>query len=549
MTSTDRVGPMSKTHISDPEFVSASDIEKYGYCPLSWYLSFKQREGEIEVEEDLALKKGKEAHITAGINLSEILQKQGEIKSTRISWIAFFAIAALLALNGGLLLLLIIGGQDNVLVSKMISGISLLWIGVSIYYFISLLLTERRMKLPFLALAKYLLSKPVKRAANKKTHKRNVEFFKMAVILAAIAGVLLSTAFIYTTDIDKHFVQNVLIIISLVWMFGTCVILFITLRSSDIPPHRNQLLIGFTIVAFCLALNAFLVNRLEEFKQASSMTRVFVIISVIWLFLSLFFLNISFSESFRLLYNLKRLVKSKGIKPFLQGLSTKDEIGSQIKSHEKGVLYFALLSFFLGMNSFLVGINPRMEIAYILEIISLLWLLGASFLLYVNLSTQQGIHNLKERYKIDTNARVEYVDDIRKKTGKPKLLKSRKRGISGRPDLILSENGYHIPVEIKSGRIPKGPYFSHILQLAAYGIIMEEEYGKRPPYGYIKYGPENAHVQFKIELDDKLMDVVLFEKVECIKKALYTKEVHKNHNRSGKCRNCSRGEVCPEALT
>lgn len=539
---------MSKEHSSDTELISASDIEKYGYCPLSWYLSFKQRENEVKVEEDPVLKKGEEAHISVGTDFSEIIKKQGEIRSTKISWIAFFAVAGLLALNGGLLLLLIIGGQDNELVSRTIAGISLLWIAVSLYYFISLLLTERKMKLPFLALTKFILSRPVKKPTTKKIYKRNVELFKWAVILAAIGGVLLSTAFIYTSDFDKLFVQNVLVIISLVWMFGTCVILFFTLKAEDTPPHRNQLLIGFTVVAFCLALNAFLVNRLEEFRAANTVTLIFVIIAVAWLFLSLFFLNISFSESFRLVINLKRIVKKKGLKPFLRGPQAADQMESQIKSHEKGVLYFALISLFLGLNSFLVGFNPRIEIAYIMEIISLIWLLGASFLLYVNLNTQQAMAQLMAAYKIDLKAKLEYVDDLRKKNKKPKLFKSRKRGLSGRPDLILKEEGYHIPVEYKSGRVPKGPYFSHILQLAAYGIIMEEEYGKRPPYGYIKYGPKDKQEQFKVELDDKLMDVVLFEKVEAIKKAIDDGEAHRNHNRPGKCRNCSRRKVCPEAL-
>ncbi|MCZ7546238.1 MAG: PD-(D/E)XK nuclease family protein [Anaerolineae bacterium] len=66
-------------------------------------------------------------------------------------------------------------------------------------------------------------------------------------------------------------------------------------------------------------------------------------------------------------------------------------------------------------------------------------------------------------------------------------LFSRRHRLSGRPDYLLHREGRLIPVEVKSGRGPEKPYKSHILQLAAYCLLVEDVYGRRPPYGIIRY--------------------------------------------------------------
>ena len=69
-------------------------------------------------------------------------------------------------------------------------------------------------------------------------------------------------------------------------------------------------------------------------------------------------------------------------------------------------------------------------------------------------------------------------------------------GLTGKPDYLVQEKGQIIPVEVKSGRAPESPYDSHIYQLAAYCLLVEKSYGKRPPYGIIHY--ENR--DFAVEL-------------------------------------------------
>jgi len=539
--------------------ISASDVEKFGYCPLSWYLSFKQRlteakeeEREKAEEEDKktqeALKKGEEAHHKASMDMEAIIKKQGRIQSTKISWLAFTVVSLLVAVNGGLILALIVYEQDNQVISRILTGVSLVWILVSLYYFISLLLTEKRLKWPFLGLLKFMVSKPQKRPRSRKEIKKRREFFLLALILIVIAAVLLFNVGIHSY-VDKYVAQNILIIIALVWMLASSVILFFILRKKEhIPIYKNKYLIGFTLVAFIFALNAFIINRLDVIKEAKTVTLIFGFIAVVWMLVSLFILNIAFSESFRIHHNFKMLLTGK--KKLMDTILTKLESGDieeRMKRHEKGVLYFAVISIFLGLNSAWVSINPNIDIAYILEIIALMWLIGASFLLFINLTTQREMGELKEAYKIEKDTKVEYTDTESTGGEKAKLFKSKKHGVSGRPDIILEKDDEHIPVEIKTGRVPKGPYFSHIIQIAAYGLVLEEEYGKRPSYGLIKYGPKGDEKEFKIDLDDDLMKL-LKEKLDLMREGIKTGDVHRNHRRDGKCRSCSRRRDCPETL-
>ena len=137
---------------------------------------------------------------------------------------------------------------------------------------------------------------------------------------------------------------------------------------------------------------------------------------------------------------------------------------------------------------------------------------------------------------IDGNIR--YVD-----SGDAPLLRSEKYGLSGRPDYVIEANGELIPVEIKTGRKPRGPLFSHVLQVAAYGMIVEDVMGKPVSHGVLRYGDE----EHEIELDQDLRNLVLSKLEEMHKKEL-TGKVHRNHNRPGKCRSCSRRDLCPERL-
>jgi len=133
-----------------------------------------------------------------------------------------------------------------------------------------------------------------------------------------------------------------------------------------------------------------------------------------------------------------------------------------------------------------------------------------------------------------------YIDSVAEK---PKLFVSKKHGLSGRPDAVVMDGEHHIPVELKTGRVPRGPLFSHILQVVAYCVLLEDEYGRAPPYGIIRYG-ETA---FEIEYNEDQKKLLL-QKLAEMRLAITKGEAHRNHSRPGKCIHCSRRAGCSERL-
>ncbi len=182
-------------------------------------------------------------------------------------------------------------------------------------------------------------------------------------------------------------------------------------------------------------------------------------------------------------------------------------------------------------------LQPNFLMGYLLEVLSMLWLIGATFFLYLSLKAEMEYSKIRKKLKLP-DGEIIYVDDLEKAP----LLRSDKYGIQGRPDLLLKVSDNYIPVEIKTGRIPRGPLFSHIMQLTAYMVLVEENY-KTPPYGILKYGPQI----YRINYEDDLKKILL-QKVDEMRKALKTGEVHRNHHRVSKCLHCSRRDICPERL-
>ncbi len=206
---------------------------------------------------------------------------------------------------------------------------------------------------------------------------------------------------------------------------------------------------------------------------------------------------------------------------------------------ERVILGFAMAAMVLAVAAVSIPGFVNSLLAQAFVALALAWLVGASIFLYRSLRAEEATRTTRAKYQIPSAALV-YVDSDREK---PKLFVSKRYGLSGRPDAVLLEGETHIPVEVKTGRTPRGPLFSHILQIAAYCLLLEEEYGKPPPYGVIRYG-DGSH---DIEYNEDLRRLVL-EKVGEMRACIAKGEAHRNHNRPGKCVHCSRRSVCPERL-
>lgn len=72
-----------------------------------------------------------------------------------------------------------------------------------------------------------------------------------------------------------------------------------------------------------------------------------------------------------------------------------------------------------------------------------------------------------------------------------KLLYSEKYDLRGKPDYVFRRRFGRgiIPIEIKSGRIGQEsfPHQGDLLQLYAYFLLLEDVFGRRPPFGWLEY--------------------------------------------------------------
>jgi CRISPR-associated exonuclease Cas4 len=104
----------------------------------------------------------------------------------------------------------------------------------------------------------------------------------------------------------------------------------------------------------------------------------------------------------------------------------------------------------------------------------------------------------------DDNARGQLVAVD---AGRPVTLRSERYGLVGRPDeLRRLRDGRVVPVEFKSRSTPpRGPTPSHVVQVRAYCLLVEETTGVIPPYGVLRY----SDGEFRVLWDDRARDELL----------------------------------------
>lgn len=124
-------------------------------------------------------------------------------------------------------------------------------------------------------------------------------------------------------------------------------------------------------------------------------------------------------------------------------------------------------------------------------------------------------------------------------------LVSRRHGLTGRPDYLIRTRDGIIPVEAKSTTLPPGarPYDSHVLQLAAYCLLVEDQFGAPVPYGLIRYRDSEARVEFTDELREELLALL-----EEVRAAGAAEEVHRSHDEPRRCARCAVRDFCDERL-
>jgi CRISPR-associated exonuclease Cas4 len=124
-----------------------------------------------------------------------------------------------------------------------------------------------------------------------------------------------------------------------------------------------------------------------------------------------------------------------------------------------------------------------------------------------------------------------------------KPLFDRDLALTGKPDYLVEKNGKIIPVEVKTGRTPEAPYDSHIFQVAAYCMLVQKTYGKRPPHGIIHYPDRDFAVDYTSDLENALLDLLAE-----MRKDERRNEVQRSHEDPQRCRRCGFRAVCDQRL-
>lgn len=115
--------------------------------------------------------------------------------------------------------------------------------------------------------------------------------------------------------------------------------------------------------------------------------------------------------------------------------------------------------------------------------------------------------------------------------------------VTGKPDYLVSADGEVVPVEIKSGHAPVQPYASHVLQLAAYCLLVDECTQQRPPHGIIKYADRAFEVDYTPELEDELL-----ETLDRMRADLEAGDASRSHDEPGRCQACGYRDWCDQRL-
>ena len=205
---------------------------------------------------------------------------------------------------------------------------------------------------------------------------------------------------------------------------------------------------------------------------------------------------------------------------------------------EISLLFAAIL---LGIHSIaLRAADDRQQAGFILIVVAMLWTLAASWQLQKALISENESELARKDVGLKEDSQIAYSDD-EQTSG---LLSDNNTGLRGRPDQIAIIDGEFIPIEQKTGRIPKRPHRSHKMQLLSYIHLVEVNTKRTIPYGVLQYGKQDIHqIHWSEELKQEL-----FDEIKEIQRLTIEGGAKRNHERVGKCDNCSRKYACDESL-
>lgn len=116
-------------------------------------------------------------------------------------------------------------------------------------------------------------------------------------------------------------------------------------------------------------------------------------------------------------------------------------------------------------------------------------------------------------------------------------------GLTGRPDYLVDQAGKLIPVEVKSHPVASAPYDAHVYQLAAYCLLVQRSFGRRPDYGILHYPNRTYAIDFTPQLEKELLRLL-----DDIRLQDRLKDVPRSHESARRCSGCGYRSVCDQRL-
>lgn len=122
-------------------------------------------------------------------------------------------------------------------------------------------------------------------------------------------------------------------------------------------------------------------------------------------------------------------------------------------------------------------------------------------------------------------------------------LFSRRYGLTGKPDYLITHGKALIPVEVKPGRRAATPYHSDLMQLAAYCLLVEEQFGQAPPYGLLRYADATFRLDYTATVRTELLSILAD-----MHDLLDADDVERDHEEAQRCNACGFRTMCEDSL-
>lgn len=125
-----------------------------------------------------------------------------------------------------------------------------------------------------------------------------------------------------------------------------------------------------------------------------------------------------------------------------------------------------------------------------------------------------------------------------------KPLYDRRLKLAGKPDYLVEvAGGQIIPVEVKSRKAPRQPLQGHVMQLAAYCVLVQKAYRIRPGYGILQYADQAFAIEFTPELEQEL-----YLLLAAMREDRNDPDLPRNHGDRRRCAACGHRQHCQDRL-